>query len=241
MTTLQTLIIILTLGLYSCNEKVENTATKSEKDLSDTKVKVSTPDTTKKFDVDDYCVTNEMLLKQSEHNPFFEWRSGKTISHDKAWFANDTIKQTLIFELATDYHRFETYHIFNNDIPTDIINRMGLHEDGGELASNQQKLHDFDGFIKQATKINALYFVSIKGFRLGDRKQKAIDTYGKPDKQSTTDEFEKLEWEFVGDQFYDEKTDLKGKPLAEESFGHQIIMYFRNDKLVGQILLNDIP
>ncbi len=76
---------------------------------------------------------------------------------------------------------------------------------------------------------------------MGTKKQKAIDVYGKPDKESMNADFEKLEWEFIGDIFYDGKTDLKGKPLAKESFGHQIIMYFKNGKLVGQILLNAIP
>lgn len=241
MTTLQTFKFILTLGLFSCNWKAENTTTKNEILLADSTLTDLFPVTIKKFDVDDYFVTNEMLLKQSEQTTYFKLNSGKTISLDKAWFSNDTIKQTLIFELATDYHRFVTYHILNNDIPIDIINRMGLHKDGGELASNKQKLKDFDGFLKQAKKINSLFFISTKGFRLGDRKQKAIDTYGKAHKHSNTDEIEKLEWEFVGDQFYDGIADLKGKPLAENSFGHKFIMYFRNDKLIGQILFNEIP
>lgn len=56
-----------------------------------------------------------------------------------------------------------------------------------------------------------------------------------------TDEVEKLEWEFIGDESYDRKSDLKGKTLAKDSFGHQIIMYFKKDKLIGLILHNDIP
>ena len=118
---------------------------------------------------------------------------------------------------------------------------MELHIDGGKLASEEQKLKDFNGFLKQTTKISSTYFITEKGFRLGDTKQKAIDVYGKPDKQTLIAGVEKLEWEFVGDVFYDGKTDLKGKPLAKDSFGHQIVMYFKNGKLIGQILHNDIP
>lgn len=118
---------------------------------------------------------------------------------------------------------------------------MELHIDSGEVASEKQKRQDFDGFLKQTTKISSAYFTSDKGFKLGDTKQKAIDIYGTPDKQSMNVGIEKLEWEFFGDTFYNGKTDLKGKPLAKDSFGHQIVMYFKNRKLIGQILHNDIP
>ncbi|MBP8994803.1 MAG: hypothetical protein KBG30_13485 [Bacteroidales bacterium] len=241
MTTLQTLTFILTLGLFSCNGKTENSATKNENVLSDIQVVVSIPDTIKKFVVDDYPVTNEMLADKTSSNSSYKKQSGQTFSYDKAWFSNDTLKQTLVFELYTDYHRLVTYHFLDNDIPTDLINRMELHIDGGELASDKQKLKDFSGFLKQTTKINSSYFITDKGLRLGDTKQKAVETYGNPDKQTITDGIEKLEWLFIGDTSYDGKTDLKGKPLADNSFGHQILMYFRNGKLIGQILHNDIP
>ena len=241
MTTLQTLTFILTLGLFSCNGKTENSATKNENVLSDIQVVVSIPDTIKKFVVDDYPVTDEMLADKTSSNSSYKKQSGQTFSYDKAWFSNDTLKQPLVFELYTDYHRLVTYHFLDNDIPTDLINRMELHIDGGELASDKQKLKDFSGFLKQTTKINSSYFITDKGLRLGDTKQKAVETYGNPDKQTITDGIEKLEWLFIGDTSYDGKTDLKGKPLADNSFGHQILMYFRNGKLIGQILHNDIP
>ena len=241
MTTLQTLTFILTLGLFSCNGKTESSATKNENVLSDTQEVISIPDTIKKFVVDDYPVTDEMLADKTSSNSSYKKQSGQTFSYDKAWFSNNTLKQTLVFELYTDYHRLVTYHFLDNDIPTDLINRMELHIDGGELASDKQKLKDFSGFLKQTTKINSSYFITDKGFRLGDTKQKAVETYGYPDKQTITDGIEKLEWLYIGDTSYDGKTDLKGKPLADKSFGHQILMYFRNGKLIGQILHNDIP
>ncbi|MDL2313104.1 hypothetical protein LJC68_09535 [Bacteroidales bacterium OttesenSCG-928-B11] len=241
MKTLQTLTFILALGLFSCNGKTESSATKNENVLSDTQVVVSIPDTIKKFVVDDYPVTNEMLADKASNNSSYKKQSGQTFSCDKAWFSNDTLKQTLVFELYTDYHRFVTYHFLDNDIPTDLINRMELHIGGGELASDKQKLKDFSGFLKQTTKINSSCFITDKGFRLGSTKQKAVETYGNPDKQTITDGIEKLEWLFIGDASYDAKADLKGKPLAANSFGHQILMYFRNGKLIGQILHNDIP
>lgn len=252
MTTLKTITIPIFIGLLSCNNYRTETDTNSQNAkvnsiTNDTALKseqnstVVISDTIKKIIVDDYPITNAMLLRQSEHNPYFEIKSGKSISHDKAWFGNDTIMQTLVFELYTDYHRLVTYHFLNNDIPTDLINRMELHIEGGELASDKQKLKEFGGFLKQTTKINSPFFITDKGFRLGDTKQKVVRTYGNPDKQAITDGIEKLEWSFIGDAFYDGKTDLKGQPLADNSFGHQVIMYFRNEKLIGQILFNDIP
>jgi len=52
---------------------------------------------------------------------------------------------------------------------------------------------------------------------------------------------EELEWNFIGDVFYDGKSDLHGKPLAKDSFGHHVIMYFKKSRLIGLILYNDIP
>lgn len=241
MATLQTLTFILTLGLFSCNGKTESSATKIENILSDTQVVVSIPDTIKKFVIDDYPVTNEILTDKTSNNSSYKIQSGQSLSYDKVWFSNDTLKQILVFELYTDYHRLVTYHFLDNDIPADLIKRMELHIDRGELASDKQKLKDFSGFLKQTTKIKSSYFITDKGFRLGDTKQKAFDTYGNPDKQTIVNEIKKLEWLFVGDNSYGGKTDLKGKPIVENSFGHQITMYFRNGKLVGQILHNDIP
>jgi len=81
-----------------------------------------------------------MLADKTSSNSSYKKQSGQTFSYDKAWISNDTLKQTLVFELYTDYHRLVTYHFLDNDIPTDLINRMELHIDGGELASDNQKI-----------------------------------------------------------------------------------------------------
>lgn len=71
---------------------------------------VSISDTIKRFVVDDYPVTNEMLIDKTSNNSSYKKQSGQTYSYDKAWFGNDTLKQTLVFELYTDYHRMVIYH-----------------------------------------------------------------------------------------------------------------------------------
>jgi hypothetical protein len=252
MTTSGILSTIFSLVLLSCNYNRTDTTTKTENLRVDTLSADTTlksapqptiliADTIKRFVVDDYPVTNTMLADKTGNNSAHKKQSGQTYSFDKAWFTNNTLNQTIVFELYTDYHRMVTYHFYNKDIPTELIDRMELHVNGGELATKKQKLKDFNGFLNQATKIDSSYFVTNKGFRLGDTKQKATESFGNPDKQSMNAGVEKLEWEFIGDEFYDGKSDLKGKPLAKDSFGHQILMYFKEGKLVGLILYNDIP
>jgi hypothetical protein len=193
----------------------------------------------KRFTADDYSVTDEML----EPNAHFR-KSGEIFDGEGAWFSNDTLQQTLVFVLYTDYHRLATYHFLSSDIPAGIINRMELQEgqiNTGEPASGKIRQKYFRGFLTQTTKIVKDYFTSNKGFKLGDKKEKALKIYGKPDKTKKENGVEKCEWDFVGDILYDSKTDLKGKPLAKDNYGHQIIMFFRNNKLIGIILHNDIP
>lgn len=167
--------------------------------------------------------------------------SGKITSGEKAWFTNDTLKETLVFELYTDGHRLVTYHFYNDDIPIDLIDRIELHAKSGELANRQQKLQDFKGFLQQSIKIDEKYFTTNKGLLLGDSKEKVLKIYGQPHKKSKKNGIEKLEWSFVGDLLYDGKKSLHGKPLAKNNYGHQAYLFFKNEKLIGQILHNDIP
>lgn len=199
-------------------------------------------DTINRMVVDDYPVTNEMFAAQKvDNSSTFRKVSGSTQSLDKVWFRNDTLNEILVFELYTDYHRLATFHFYNHHIPSDLIEQIELHSKDGDVVKEKQKQNDFPGFTNQAVKINSTYFISAKGFKLGDIKQKAIKLYGTPDEQTVSNGFEKLVWTFTGDNVYDGKQNLKGKPLAEYSFGHQVTMFFKDNKLVGQILYNDIP
>ncbi|WP_276134178.1 hypothetical protein [Polluticoccus soli] len=253
MLTARTLVPVILAGLFGCNSGNRSSASKEieiEKKAVDsapsTNVRIDQPtdkipDTIKRFNVDDYPVTIEMLRDTSSNNSSHKMQSGKLFSFDKAWFRNDSINQTLVFELATDYHRFETFHFYSNQFPADLMKQIGLNTEGGELANEQQKITDFKGFVNQAIPIKSSYFVTNKGFKLGTTRQQAVNVYGSPDKQSIVDGIEKLEWEFIGDELYTEKIDLKGKPLAMNSFGHQVTMYFVKGKLTALILFNDIP
>lgn len=197
-------------------------------------------DTTKKIEVDDYPVTNEMFGADVKQNGR-EIKSGEVYSGDKVWFTNQSLNQTLVFELYTDDFRNAIFHFLNNDVPKDLIKEMELSNAERFPAAENLKVKYFKGFIKKALPIKAWYFKTKKGFALGDPKDNVIKKYGKPDKVSITDGIERCEWDFEGDDENDTKTSSNGKPLARGSYGYQVIMFFRNNKIIGIILHNDIP
>jgi len=244
------LVIIFLSGLLSCSDNkavpvstgIATTKTDSVQKDSPFTVTLSPvrsiPDTIKRFRVDDYPLTDDMFGKGDNGR---EIKSGGITSIDKVWFTNQALKQTLVVELYTDNFRTAAFHFQDQNIPTALIKRMELHTDDGELASQQQKEKDFKGFVSKAREINKNYFRTNKGFKIGDSKQMAINSYGEPDRKTVEENVEVLEWDFTGDLLYDGKTDLKGKPLAKDNYGHQVTMFFRNNKMAGVILHNDIP
>ncbi len=189
------------------------------------------------FVVDDYPVTDSMFKLSKD-----VLMAAGLRNVDRIWYSNDSLKETLIFEIYTDYFRMNTFHFNNNDIPADLLKRMVLYDESGNYATEENKAKGILSLQKLATPISPKYFITNKGLVLEDNKKKTVDIYGKPDTVSILDGVEKLQWKFIGDiYYYDHKIDLKGKPVAERSFGHVITMFFRNDKLIGLILENEIP
>ncbi|KAB2893174.1 MAG: hypothetical protein F9K28_09820 [Bacteroidetes bacterium] len=195
----------------------------------------------RKITVDGYPVTDSMLAGQVERKSSLKMMSGQTLSFDKVWFTNDSIQQTLVFELYTDFHRMVTYHFYNNGIPADLVAKIELHDAKGELVSESQKLHDIGGFIEQADRIHSSYFATDKKLRLGDTKQKADGVYGAPDSSAIVHEGEQLEWDFAGSFHADMDAQHHNKPIAENSYGYHVVMYFIKERLVGMILVNYVP
>ncbi|MGK2860357.1 MAG: hypothetical protein ACSLE0_00355 [Chitinophagaceae bacterium] len=241
------LTLILTTGLFSCTngdtkiKKSDNySADTNHHVYADTLIPIL-KDTIKRFSVDDYPLTDEMLNDTTSDDSSFPKKSGDIHSFDKAWFTNEALNQTLVFELYTDKHRLVTFHFINDDIPITLIDRMELHTAEGKIVSLSQKEKNFRAFIKSAIPINRKYFETNKGFKLGDNKHKALSIYGIPDKKTIEGGFEIFEWDYVGDILYNGKDDLKGKPLAKDNYGHQAKMIFKNNKLMAIILHNDIP
>lgn len=186
------------------------------------------------FIPDNYPVTDEMFAGK-----YGRIQSGAIISQEKAWFRNDELKQSLVFELYTDYHRLLVFHFKNNDIPAELIRRMELLS-GDKPACNDAAKKALPGFIHKAQSVDKKYFQSNKGIKLGDSYEKIAKIYGRPDKVSKKSGLETYEWDFVGDKTFDPQKD-KGKKIAEGSFGHEAILFFRNHQLIGLILHNEIP
>lgn len=143
--------------------------------------------------------------------------------------------------MYTDYHRLVIFHFYIDDIPNDLLHRMELHTKSGELASMKQKVEDIDGLLQQSAAIDAKYFTSNKGVKLGFSKQKILEIYGKPDQIIMKDGIEKVEWHFEGDLLNNQSQSSNNRLVAKDSYGHQVIMYFKNEKLIAQILYNEIP
>ncbi len=239
------IVIVFIIGCFSCSTNDRATKNTKEKLFIDTvkKAEIETAmpyktDTIKRFVVDNYPLTEDMFGIDVNGTKI---KSNNVASIDKFWFTNDTLNQTIVVELYTDNFRMVTFHFLNDNIPKELIRRMELHLEGGNLASQQEKEMNFKSFINSSKRISKRYFVTTKGFKPGDSKQKAFDIYGTPDKKTKEGNIEILEWDFVGEILYDGKTNLKGKPLARDSYGHQAIMFFKNNKLIALIFHNYIP
>lgn len=227
------------LVFISCtNHTPANNHTSKDSLEQDSTIQTTVADSARKFTVDGYGVTNDMF---GSSNNGREIKMGGVRSLDKVWFVNNKLKQALVFELATDEFRTITFHFYTNDIPGQLIKTIGLYNGEGEPVSDEQKKKNFKGFINLAKNIDETYFTTNKGIQLGMSKQRATGIYGKPTNISKDGDIEMYEWEFTGDLIYDGKTDLHGRPLAKDSYGHKTTMFFRDDKLVAVILNNDIP
>lgn len=187
------------------------------------------------FIVDDYPITNQMLEENTNKI------DNGTIRSHADWFANLNNNETIVLELYTDYHRLLICHFNNKSIPHQIIGRMELLTKRFDLASQEQRQKNFPELIPKAKVIPSKYFISNKGIKIGLEKEKVIEIYGTPHKQEIADKIEILKWEFIGDILYDGKTELNGKPLAKDNYGHQVTIFLKNGKVIGQILHNDIP
>jgi len=198
----------------------------------------------KTIDTDGYSITNEMI---SEYfNDPNEIKAGGFRSLEKIWFTNTQRTETIIIYPCTDYFRCYCWHFYNNEIPKPIFETLRLYskkDKDWDIASAGETEENIDAFIKQAIVIDSQYFKTNKGLKLGDSKQKALTIYSsKPDNIKTLDGIEQYEWNFIGDISIEEGIDEpNGKPIAKNSFGHHVTLFFKNNKLVGIILINDIP
>lgn len=242
---LTSILIILSICVFSCNSdntKINNESIIDTPDsnLDYVKKKESEKylDTFKRIVVDGFLVTDEMLRKGGYGK---EIKSGNTLSYDNVWFSNDSLNQTLVIGLYTDGFRTGAFLFQNDNMPDELMKAMGLVTSNGEFVNLQVLKKDINGFLSKSSQINKKFFTTEKGIKIGDSVSKALSEYGEPDSVKSINGIDEYEWTFIGDISFDGKIDLKGKPLAKDSYGYQVVMFFKRNKLIGLILGNEVP
>lgn len=193
-------------------------------------------DSIRRIKTDDFPVTNDMF----EHDAMLKIDS---ISAEGVWLRNDSLHQLLIFILEVDYLRAVTYLFDENNISPDMLSRMSLYKNWQPIDKKLKNTY-LPEFCKMATPTDAHYFTSVLGFHLGDKKQKALDYYGQPDSILIADGFEIMDWYLTGDiaiEYFEPGTLNIDQTFAEDSFGYEVMMYFKNDILTGLIFFNEEP
>ena len=195
----------------------------------------------KTFEVDDFPVTDEMI---GERYHFLKNKKDWYVK-GQVWFMNKKLGQTIIFDLYTDFWRYGTYLFGNEFIPIEAKKVIGLQwlYSAGDDVDKKERDEYLKKYYNLTKEIPISYFKTKKGFKLGSKKEKALKVYGKPDKVTKQDGYEKLEWDFVGHEMYlyDGKKDKKGRPHAKDVWGYHVKMYFKNNKLSALIIYNDPP
>jgi hypothetical protein len=182
-----------------------------------------------------YPITNEML-----RNGKWPVRSMDILSFEQIWFKNKDASEIIVIGLGTDLYRTNILHIAVRDLPAEIWQYLYLSDTTENRATAAQIKKALPGFIKQARTIDSTYFVSKKRVQLGiTTPQYAINLYGKPD-SVLRGSVDKYVWRFEGDIMPDMRN-YKKHILVKDSFGYSIIMYFKQEKLIAQMLKDDMP
>ncbi len=234
------ILILLLLVCSGCS----NESPKQEPQLKDTIQKevvqdrFVAPEIVGTYIVDDYPFTDDML-RENKYN----LSSGNLSSFEQMWFINDSLQQLIIISIGTDYFRMGVSHCYTKDA-LKLIEYLNIYFQNkeGNAATKKEIEHAFDGFLKQTKRIGSENFITNKGIKLGDSLQKILNIYGLPDSSSAKNSIDRYQWTYNGDtHVYWDTTLPTERPVAKNSFGHSVVMLFKDDKLIAQILLNDIP
>lgn len=165
-------------------------------------------------------------------------KSGSTVAKNQIWYKNDSLNQVTV---STDYGtgEFEVWmHFYKDQIPDDLIKNMVLFQENGDTAILAQKMKDVAGFVDQAVDVensSADFFESVQGVKLGDPKSKAITMYGNPDEETNAGGYERLDWHFVGIDFFFPSLDAPDTKLASDCADFSVTQYYKDGRLVAQI------
>jgi len=187
---------------------------------------------------DDFKVTDEMFGTDTSENAR-RIKFGSVVSDGMVWFGNRSLNQTLIIELYTDNFRNVLYLLKNDDIPANLMSKIEFTNEDGDMSGIKEIKAQMGKFIKAAKQIDKHFFISRKGFRIGEDTTRAFNFYGPPQKKIVKGSLTQYQWVFMGEN--SDHHANKKSAIAKDSFGYQVTIFFRNGLLIGLILDNDIP
>ena len=196
-------------------------------------------DTINKIKTDNFNISDEIIKKNIKRE--FE----KIDFLDGICFSNNAKSELLIIEFGTDYFRNKIVLVNKNNLPNKLLKLIPLYskKENTSIPSNEKDKKLFlDSFIPENI-LNIDYFESTKKIKLGINKDYAIKIYGNPDIIEQENEYKILKWVFIGDIVAKINKTIPriDKPLALNSFGYKVTMFFKNDKLIGMVLINEMP
>ncbi len=79
--------------------------------------------------------------------------------------------------------------------------------------------------------------------KIGENISKIIEQNGKPDTIMLDKKIEMYKWKYRGDlNDWDTEAEIKAnRKIARDSFGYQVILYVKNEKVIGIRLFKEIP
>ena len=187
---------------------------------------------------DDYSVPDSLIKDLIEEKSDLD-----LFRLDRVWFKNDSLNQVLIFELYTDYYRMSTYN-FNKDFLFDyfLINHNPHRKIKTDKFKNtENKIKFYERFYSNSKDINQSFFKTNNGLSLNQNKDEILNILGNPDKLEKIVDFEYLEWNYDGELNNTYFGDTLTGTIAKDSWGFSYKMYFKNNKLIGLIIDNEIP
>ncbi len=163
-------------------------------------------------------------------------KSGEIVAENQIWYKNDSLNQVTVATRDDGIERW--MHFYKDQIPDSLINNMILLLENGDTATLAQKRKDVAGFVNQAVDVensSAEFFESVQGVKLGDPKSKAITMYGIPDEVVNAEGYERLDWYFVGVEFFYPQLDASDTKLVSDCTDFSVIQYYKGGKLVAQM------
>lgn len=190
--------------------------------------------------------TDNFLLPQDTLRQYY--RTNNTVHDyhygDAGWFVSDTLQQTLIISIATDLYRMKMFVFSWKECPDTLLQEVNIYHNDemvSSIANTQEVKKVLPWFIEAAAKMPSRFFTTERGLQLGDCKEEALAIYGKPHELHRMGSIDQLVWKYEGYMDGANEKLSRRQPVANDSYGHTVTMYFRNNRLIALSIFNDIP